>query len=438
MRSSCWEEINWRHITSSVKKLKCLIFKAKKNSNAKLVRKLQILLLASKANILLSIFWVLVYTRTNRIKTNYSRWALFEELSLYSQREWFKFLTKPLQRKYRSTFDEILCIETQVIQYAVKNALEPEWEAIFESTSSCCKTRKLCHYALQENFASTVKNNKKCLWALNINLKGCFHTIDPNILLDLLSNFPALNVIKAWLKAGYHKMKVLDFSSLSHRNILFPLLFNIYLHGIENYIKTKIVLNTNRGKTYSYLRFSDDFIFLVATREKAEFAKKSFAGFFEKRGIEISFAKFQVVHLRVGFNFLGCQIRLCGLKPYRFLIIPHPDKISTFKKRLKNVWLQLKANEPELVITKLNFLVWNWANYYKFYISSKVFLSLDYFMWQRAWRYVRRRHPQKNHSWIVKHYFKIQIGSFTSKWRFFVQKGEKRYFLLRFRDFNIT
>jgi len=58
-------------------------------------------------------------------------------------------------------------------------------------------------------------------------------------------------------------------------------------------------------------------------------------------------------------------------------------------------------------------------------------------MWDRSWRYSKRRHPQKNHNWIAKRYFGRQDGPSKNKWRFFATIGDSKLFLVKFSDFKI-
>jgi RNA-directed DNA polymerase len=119
------------------------------------------------------------------------------------------------------------------------------------------------------------------------------------------------------------------------------------------------------------------------------------------------------------------------------LIKPHPEKITALKKKLRETWIKYKGQSTIRIIKELNPIIRCWANYYKPFSSSKTFSKLDYFMWYRSWRYAKRRHSQKNHTWIVKRYYTSREGS-SSKWRFYTLDGKAKLFLLRFSDFKIT
>jgi len=82
--TTCWEEIDWQKVNLRVKKHRYLIFKAKKSDNTKLIRRLQTLMLRSRANIFSSIREVTSINVGKRIpgldkmliKINKARWEL--------------------------------------------------------------------------------------------------------------------------------------------------------------------------------------------------------------------------------------------------------------------------------------------------------------------------------------------------------------------------
>jgi RNA-directed DNA polymerase len=59
----------------------------------------------------------------------------------------------------------------------------------------------------------------------------------------------------------------------------------------------------------------------------------------------------------------------------------------------------------KVVVKQLNPIIRGWANYFRRQCASQVFQSLDYFMWGREYRYVRRMHPQKSWTWCRRRYW---------------------------------
>ena len=87
------------------------------------------------------------------------------------------------------------------LQAVVKNALEPEWEAQFERNSYGFRPGRGCHDAIEATYA--LLNKGKLVWILDADIRGAFDNIDHNQLLGQLGHFPARELVKQWLKAGY-------------------------------------------------------------------------------------------------------------------------------------------------------------------------------------------------------------------------------------------
>nr|YP_009364133.1 hypothetical protein [Hydrodictyon reticulatum]AQU64507.1 hypothetical protein [Hydrodictyon reticulatum] len=452
-----WQSISWEHINDSVKNLRGKIYKAKQSNNISLVHRLQGIMLRSDANILHSIRRVSSINVGKRtpgldkmlIKTNEERWNLFLEIRELKMSDWLD-IAKPVKRIYIPKPNGKLrplgipSIKDRVIQNIVKNALEPEWEAVFESSSYGFRPSRSCHDALGRIYLSTARQKKK-LWVLDADIKGCFDNISHDYLLKSLGSFPAKSVIEKWLKAGYCEFPSTDViettSGTPQGGVISPLLANIALHGMEKVLGIKTVSTTGHNfgtNVYSYVRYADDFVILAESKELCEKAKVIVEDWLKTRGLEFAPEKVHITHLRDGIKFLGCSIKLYGDQKKKLLIKPHPEKVAAFRSRLREIWLDHKGQAPQVVIKKLNPIIRGWANYYSPYVSKEIFSDLDHYMYHRSWRYAKRRHPQKNHQWIASKYFGQQDSPSKNKWRFFGYVGQdQKIFLLKFADIQI-
>lgn len=452
-----WQSIDWKRINGTVKKIRGSIYKAKQNDKLKLVRRLQDIMLRSDANILLSIRKITAINAGKKTPgidnttamSNEARWNIFLELKKTSRREWADE-AKPVKRIYipkpNGNFRPlgIPTIKDRIIQNMVKNALEPEWEAVFETSSYGFRPGRSCHDALSRVYLATARQKKK-LWVLDADIKGCFDNINHETLLQIIGNFPENKIIMAWLKAGYCEFPNEDVvepkTGTPQGGVISPLLANIALHGMEQILGIKTISTTGHNygtNTYTLIRYADDFLVLAATKEQCIKAKELLEPWLKNRGLEFAPEKVHITHLREGIKFLGCSIKLYGKINQKLLIKPHPESVTALKKRLKELWLKYKGQAPHVIIKQLNPIIRGWANYYKPWVSSEVFASLDHIMWHRAWRFAKRRHPHKNHTWIAEKYFGTQEGFSQNKWRFFGLWGNTKLFLLKFSDFKIT
>jgi RNA-directed DNA polymerase len=87
-------------------------------------------------------------------------------------------------------------------QNRVKNALEPEWEARFESRSYGFRPGRSCQDAIEAIYDTCKGRGATRLWTLDADLAAAFDRIDHDHLLATIGLFPARNRIRGWLTAG--------------------------------------------------------------------------------------------------------------------------------------------------------------------------------------------------------------------------------------------
>ena len=168
-------------------------------------------------------------------------------------------------------------IADRALQALTAGALEPEWEARFESRSYGFRPGRSCQDAMQAVFVTARGKTCKRVWALDADLAAAFDRIDHSWLLGQLGTFPARGRIEQWLKAG-----VIDRGRFApteqgcpQGGVISPVLMNVVLHGMEEaagvrYITTGSNAGTARPGSPVLIRYADDALALCHSREQAE------------------------------------------------------------------------------------------------------------------------------------------------------------------------
>ena len=209
-----WRQVDWRRAEADVRRLRQRIFTASKAGDLKRVRRLQKLMLRSRANTLVSVRRV---TERNAgrltagvdgevVLTPEAKMQLVDRIQ--QQAEPFKAM--PVRRVYipkkgSSTKRRPLgipVIADRAHQARVVSALEPEWEAKFEPKSYGFRPGRGCHDAIQGVFEVVKGKSPKRPWILDADLAGAFDRIAHDHIQTMIGAFPARGMIRQWLKAG--------------------------------------------------------------------------------------------------------------------------------------------------------------------------------------------------------------------------------------------
>ena len=190
------------------------IFTASKAGDLARVRRLQKLMLRSRANTLVSVRRV---TERNAgrltagvdgevVLTPEAKMQLVDRI----QHRVEPFKAQPVRRVYipkRGSSTKRRPLGIPVIldrchQALVVNALEPEWEARFEPRSYGFRPGRGCHDAIQAIYQVVKGRRPKRRWVLDADLAGAFDRIAHDHILTMLGSFPAKGMIRSWLRAG--------------------------------------------------------------------------------------------------------------------------------------------------------------------------------------------------------------------------------------------
>jgi RNA-directed DNA polymerase len=446
-----WQSVDWRKVNRNVRNLRQRIFRATKTGDWDKVQSLQRLMLRSYSNTLLSVRRV---TQVNQgrntpgvdkviIKSPEGRARLADLLMTYQP-----WKAKPTRRVYIPKASGKLrplgipTVLDRCLQARIKNALEPSWEARFEGISYGFRPGRGCHDAITRIYLICTPHRKK-KWVLDADIKGAFDNISHDHLCTTIGPFPATEMIRQWLKAGYMEEKVFHDTDKGtpQGGVISPLLANIALHGMSEALGIRYLPSgeLHESSKRNLVRYADDFVVFCETKEDAEKAKEDLKPWLATRGLQLSEEKTRVVHLTEGFNFLSYSVRhyKAGDRQTGLILLIKPSKeaIRELQKKLKEKWRALTGKSPEEVINELNPVIRGWANYHRVNVASQTFTYLDHWNFRHEVNWAKRKHRSKGWKWIKQKYWGKLNKKRNDHWVF----GDKRTgaYLDRFNWHNI-
>ncbi|MBP0004836.1 MAG: group II intron reverse transcriptase/maturase [Cyanobacteria bacterium SBC] len=446
-----WKALPWRKLEKAVFKLQKRIYRATERGDVRTSRRLQRLLLKSRAAKLLAVRRV---TQDNRgkktagidgkiILSNKERLNLARDLKVFSKGKPTRRVWIPKPGKTEKRPLGIPTIYDRALQMLVKMALEPEWEVKFESNSYGFRPGRSTHDAVSAIFNATKAKSK---FILDADLEKCFDRIDHQRLLEKVNTFPQMRrQIKSWLKSG-----VLDNGAFNRTEtgtpqggVISPLLANIALHGMEERIKQTFPrLNETMRQTWFHqrgqkfespiiIRYADDFVVIHENRDVIVECQRILEEWLGEIGLSLKREKTRIAHTllsydgqKPGFDFLGFNIRQYPkgkhhsskstngkILGFKLLIKPSEEAVRKHYRTLSSVIDRMKAAEQGKLIHALNPIIRGWSNYYRGVCSKEVFSDLDNLLFKKLIEWSKRRHPNKNSSWSVDKYW--QRWNFT-------------------------
>jgi len=491
-----WNDIDWTKVQAVVFKLQKRIYQASLNGNVQKVRKLQKTLMRSWSNKLLAVRRV---TQDNRGKqtagidgvkfiTPDNRMEAAEKLKLLNKQKAMRTVMVEkleLSDKSRATRrvwipkadkKELrpLGIPTMIErakQALVKNALEPEWEAIFEPSSYGFRLGRSCQDAIQ-HIKQSIQHSEK--YVLDADISKCFDSIDHSALLQKINQKGKVyRQIKAWLKSG-----VLDQGAFVETSqgtpqggVISPLLANIALHGLEEHLMnfarnskgwkfktgSPMVSKKQREQSLTFIRYADDFVVLHNSKDVILECKELISEWLKDMGLELKPTKTRMTHSllkeesedgKAGFDFLGFHIQQfqAGIHNdclsqqgkhhgFKTLITPSKKSLIKHQESIKAVIKEYSHKPQTVLILKLNPIIKGWSNYYRFSDAqtTKDFSKQDYLTYHKLRRWGKRRCKKKNSD--IKNYFH-RIGK--KKWVFSTRLDNVPIRLIQHSDTNCS
>ena len=304
---------------------------------------------------------------------------------------------------------------------------------------------------LQKNL-QLMGNSQIFIW--NISIKECFSRSSHDW---LLRHFPCIEEHKAvlsnWLKSGIVELPQFKFESYplfferrSQKNNVSFLLLNLILNGIQRildeslailfrripYTKSSILLRGEKIRKEfevctTMVRYANSVVIVSKSRRLLSMIKSKILIFLNNRGLQIQTLNPKIICFVASqsFHFLGYTFRrliqtryvrhktLCKVRKKLQLLTNVPKlhvypSIKSLRVIRRKLTLMFRANLNSTafeLIYKLNVLLCEWYNYFRFSDCLGTWNSIRFTLWFLAKRWSIRKHPKVSHRWLMRHYF---------------------------------
>ena len=210
-------------------------------------------------------------------------------------------------------------------------------------------------------------------WIVDIDLAKFFDTVDHDKLMTIfgrtIKDGDVISVVRKFLVSGvmiddeYEDTVV----GTPQGGNISPLLANIMLNELDKELEA-------RG--LDFVRYADDLIIMVGSRQAADRVMKSVTRFIEERlGLKVNAEKSKVDKPK-GIKYLGFGFYFDSFaKAYKAR--PDPKAVAKFKAQMKRLTCRSWGVSNSYKVLKLNQLIRGWINYFRIGSMKGLCVRLD-------------------------------------------------------------
>jgi len=287
----------------------------------------------------------------------------------------------------------IPCVRDRIAQRALKQVIEPIYEATFHPSSYGFRPQRGCLEALAE-VCRLMESGYTVV--VDADIRGFFDAIPRDRLMDCvrtqISDGRVLDLIEGYLRQGV--MEELSYwepmTGTPQGAVISPLLANIFLNPFDW---------TMHRNGVRIVRYADDFVLLCRTREDAERALALAAEWMEANELELHPEKTRLVDMtvhRAGFTFLGYCFRRNINQHGESRILALVSEKSEIKLRavLRQHTGRCNGRCMPETIRRVNQTLRGWYNYFRYCVANQL-VAVDKYVRRRLRRILRKRSKRR-------------------------------------------
>lgn len=294
-----------------------------------------------------------------------------------------RWIPKPGTQKLRPL--GIPAVRDRVVQGALRNVLEPLWEARFADQSYGFRPRRSCRDALRR---VTELLRSGHTWVVDADIQSYFDTIPQRSLMEeveeVVSDGRVLALVEGYLEQSIMEAMVewTPVSGTPQGAVISPLLANIYLHPVDEAI---------RAAGFEMVRYADDLVILCRTEAEAQNALTLLREQMTGRGLQLHPEKTRLVDAagESGFEFLGYHFR-SGTR------WPRKKSEQALKEKLRSKTRRTNGQSLRQVIATVNPILRGWYAYFQ-HSHKSTFEPIDGWL-RRRLRSLLRGHSHRRGS----------------------------------------
>jgi group II intron reverse transcriptase/maturase len=271
----------------------------------------------------------------------------------------------------------------RVCQQALLQRLEPIFEPVFDDANYGYRRGRSTKDALAKVWRE-IKGGSE--WIVDADLKDFFGSVDHEKLLTLVaqrvSDGRVLRLLRSMLTAGsYGQGRLFPTErGTPQGGAISPLLSNILLTPFDQEM---------RRKGYQLTRYADDWVITCKSAGEARAAIAAARKVLQALGVELHPQKTRIVHVALGFEFLGYKIKRgkqLRLPPGKIksqaqsgelYAYPKEKSIRRFMDQVRQRTRRRIPLRTHELIEELNPLLRGWGEYYKKAHVRRLFHRLD-------------------------------------------------------------